>query len=277
MTVPGAVAGWAALAERFGRLGLDACLEDAIDAAERGFAVAPAHGRAVGGSSAGRSARRRASASSSTSPSSARRCGEIAAEGPSAFYDGRGRRGDLRGVVARGGRPGRVRAALGRAAPAHLQGRRGLRAAAAHAGRLRAGGARPARALVAVARGPDPLRPARARGRASHACATARTCRELITPAYLDARPGRGGGHGAAGRHRLPLRRRRRPDGRLVHPEPVRGLRVGRSSRRAPASSCRTAAPASRSRARSSRAGGRTTRSSRGCSSATASSSARSA
>src|SRR5438067_8862328 len=37
--VPGAVAGWAALAERHGRLGLDACLGDAIDAAERGFAV----------------------------------------------------------------------------------------------------------------------------------------------------------------------------------------------------------------------------------------------
>src|SRR5262249_12655891 len=38
--VPGAVAGWATLAERHGRLGLDACLADAIDAAERGFAVA---------------------------------------------------------------------------------------------------------------------------------------------------------------------------------------------------------------------------------------------
>ena len=40
VTVPGAVAGWAALAERHGRLGLDACLADAIDAAETGFAVA---------------------------------------------------------------------------------------------------------------------------------------------------------------------------------------------------------------------------------------------
>ena len=40
VTVPGAVAGWAALAERFGRLGLDAALEDAISAAENGFAVA---------------------------------------------------------------------------------------------------------------------------------------------------------------------------------------------------------------------------------------------
>jgi gamma-glutamyltranspeptidase/glutathione hydrolase len=41
VTVPGAVAGWAAFSERFGRLGLDACLADAIDAAEQGFAVAP--------------------------------------------------------------------------------------------------------------------------------------------------------------------------------------------------------------------------------------------
>jgi gamma-glutamyltranspeptidase / glutathione hydrolase len=41
VTVPGAVAGWAALAERHGRLGLDACLGDAIAAAEHGFAVAP--------------------------------------------------------------------------------------------------------------------------------------------------------------------------------------------------------------------------------------------
>jgi gamma-glutamyltranspeptidase/glutathione hydrolase len=37
--VPGAPRGWGALAERFGRLGLDACLADAIDAAEHGFAL----------------------------------------------------------------------------------------------------------------------------------------------------------------------------------------------------------------------------------------------
>jgi gamma-glutamyltranspeptidase/glutathione hydrolase len=41
VTVPGAVAGWAALAERYGSLGLDVCLADAIDVAERGFAVTP--------------------------------------------------------------------------------------------------------------------------------------------------------------------------------------------------------------------------------------------
>jgi gamma-glutamyltranspeptidase/glutathione hydrolase len=41
VTVPGVIAGWGALAERHGRLGLDVCLEDAIAAAEDGFAVAP--------------------------------------------------------------------------------------------------------------------------------------------------------------------------------------------------------------------------------------------
>ena len=41
VTVPGAVDGWVELSARFGRLGLDTCLVDAIDAAERGFVVAP--------------------------------------------------------------------------------------------------------------------------------------------------------------------------------------------------------------------------------------------
>jgi gamma-glutamyltranspeptidase/glutathione hydrolase len=41
VTVPGAVGGWSALAERHARLGLDRCLSDAIDAAENGFAVTP--------------------------------------------------------------------------------------------------------------------------------------------------------------------------------------------------------------------------------------------
>jgi gamma-glutamyltranspeptidase/glutathione hydrolase len=39
VVVPGAVAGWAALADRHGRLGLAAALADAIEVAERGFAV----------------------------------------------------------------------------------------------------------------------------------------------------------------------------------------------------------------------------------------------
>jgi gamma-glutamyltranspeptidase / glutathione hydrolase len=46
VTVPGAVAGWATLAERCGRLGLDACLSDAVDAAERGVAAGVVTARA---------------------------------------------------------------------------------------------------------------------------------------------------------------------------------------------------------------------------------------
>lgn len=41
VTVPGAVRGWAELARRFGSFGLDTLLDDAIDAAEKGFAVGP--------------------------------------------------------------------------------------------------------------------------------------------------------------------------------------------------------------------------------------------
>jgi gamma-glutamyltranspeptidase/glutathione hydrolase len=39
ITVPGAVAGWELLARRYGRLGLEVCLQDAIALARRGFAV----------------------------------------------------------------------------------------------------------------------------------------------------------------------------------------------------------------------------------------------
>lgn len=39
VSVPGAVYGWGELSRRFGRLGLDRCLKDAIDVADRGFAV----------------------------------------------------------------------------------------------------------------------------------------------------------------------------------------------------------------------------------------------
>ena len=41
INVPGAVAGWELLAERHGRLGLGACLEDAVAVAREGFAVGP--------------------------------------------------------------------------------------------------------------------------------------------------------------------------------------------------------------------------------------------
>lgn len=91
VNVPGAVAGWAALAQRHGRLGLEACLQDAISLASDGFVVgarcatmwaaaptlpdgfgpAPACGVRV------------------ALPDLARTLAAIARDGPSAFYAGR--------------------------------------------------------------------------------------------------------------------------------------------------------------------------------------------
>jgi gamma-glutamyltranspeptidase/glutathione hydrolase len=90
-TVPGAVAGWSLLAERHGRLGLDRCLEDAIELAQEGFAVGP------------RSAAAWAAAPTVPSgfgpppavgtrvrlPELGRTLAEIAAGGPSVFYRGK--------------------------------------------------------------------------------------------------------------------------------------------------------------------------------------------
>ena len=144
VTVPGAVAGWAELAERYGRRGLDACLAAAIEIAERGFAIGDAPPRACGarrrasrGVRAGAAARRRVRL-----PDLAATLRRIAAEGPRRDLPRRGRRGHRRGDLARGVRPRGVRAALGRAAAARLRRRRGARAAAADPGRRRARGAR---------------------------------------------------------------------------------------------------------------------------------------
>jgi gamma-glutamyltranspeptidase / glutathione hydrolase len=89
VTVPGSVAGWAALAERYGRLGLDVCLGDAIAAAEHGVAVEA------------RTAARWAELGGPSELGCPPRIGErfslpelagtlraIAAEGPVAFYEG---------------------------------------------------------------------------------------------------------------------------------------------------------------------------------------------
>ena len=71
-----------------------------------GFAVAPVTA-ARGRGSAARSGRRRASATSSVQPELGATLRRIAARGAGGVLHGRGRRGDLRGVVARGVRPGR--------------------------------------------------------------------------------------------------------------------------------------------------------------------------
>ena len=104
VTVPGAVAGWDALSRRYGRLGLDACLRDAIDIAERGFSVAPmtaaAWGSGAGASTswavaqraAGVRARAAGRRSACASRSSRRRCGG---------WPRRGRRRSTAGPIAR--------------------------------------------------------------------------------------------------------------------------------------------------------------------------------
>ena len=78
VTVPGAVAGWAAFAERYGRLGLDACLQDAIDAAERASRSRPAPAESWQRATAARTSSAPAPRVGEIVrfPSSARRCGD---------------------------------------------------------------------------------------------------------------------------------------------------------------------------------------------------------
>jgi gamma-glutamyltranspeptidase/glutathione hydrolase len=90
VTVPGAVAGWAELAGRHGRLGLDRCLVAAIDAAERGVAVTPHTAgvwqRAGGPSELGPAPR---VGERFVQPELAGTLRLIAENGPAAFYGGR--------------------------------------------------------------------------------------------------------------------------------------------------------------------------------------------
>jgi gamma-glutamyltranspeptidase/glutathione hydrolase len=90
VTVPGAVAGWAALAERFGRLGLDTCLQAGIDIAERGFAVG-AHAARYWAEAEWPPAPLMPAPSAGATvwlPDQAATLRAIAEEGPSAFYTG---------------------------------------------------------------------------------------------------------------------------------------------------------------------------------------------
>jgi gamma-glutamyltranspeptidase/glutathione hydrolase len=89
VTVPGAVAGWASLSDRHGRLGLDTCLADAIDAAEQGYAAGWHTADMWGGCAApqelGRVPRL---ADRVVLPDLAATLRGIVAGGPSAFYAG---------------------------------------------------------------------------------------------------------------------------------------------------------------------------------------------
>jgi gamma-glutamyltranspeptidase / glutathione hydrolase len=88
VTVPGAVAGWAELNERYGRLSLDACLADAIDVAERGFAVAPITAQLWAATDAPAEMPAPAFGDRVTAPDLAATLRRIAEGGPDAFYRG---------------------------------------------------------------------------------------------------------------------------------------------------------------------------------------------
>lgn len=101
ITVPGAARGWAELLERYGRLGMDAALAPAIDAAERGFDVTPVVARSWAGAGP-KLARDEASAAlflpggaapeegaRFANPDLAGSLRAIADEGPGALYEGR--------------------------------------------------------------------------------------------------------------------------------------------------------------------------------------------
>ena len=99
VTVPGAVAGWEALCSRFGRFGFDAFLSDAIDIADRGYAVSPMTAAAWDGTATRSAHWAKSSVPAELSP--APRTGErvrlrdlagtlkaLAIEGPAGFYRG---------------------------------------------------------------------------------------------------------------------------------------------------------------------------------------------
>lgn len=120
VTVPGAVAGWAALAERFGRLGLDACLADAVDAAERGVAAGVVTARAwEKAASPPEFPRPPAPGGHFRLPELAQTLSLIAEEGPAVIYEGKVARAiaaaswleeeDLAGYEARWVKPLRIR------------------------------------------------------------------------------------------------------------------------------------------------------------------------
>ena len=240
VTVPGAVRLWADLAARFGRFGLDAARRPARPTRR---ATARVHAR--GSPTSGRRAELAPvagagdAASATGCPSSRATLRRIAADGPDALYDGRGRGGDRGGLLALGGRSRRPSLRVGRAAPPRLPRRRGLRAAAERPGRGRAARARPLRRARAGAalgdRGDEARLRRRARGRARRPAAGRLLRRGAARRAPCARAAGRGRrrlGFGAAARRDdVPLCRRRGRDGRLADPEPLRAGSARASSR----------------------------------------------
>ena len=89
VTVPGAVRAWADLAERFGRLGLDAALADAVDAAEAGIAATERVAHAWAGVAARAPWPAPARGEVYRLPELAATLRLVAADGPRALYEGR--------------------------------------------------------------------------------------------------------------------------------------------------------------------------------------------
>ena len=199
------------------------------------------------------------------------------------------RRGDRRSVLARGGRPRRAPLRVGRAAPLRLPRDRGLRAPAERAGGRsapRSRALRRARAGAPLADRGDEARPRRRprlrRGRAVARRAARPGAPRRTTQARRPGTRARAGPVGASSwGDDLPVRRRRRRDRDLAHPERLRDVRLGdrraRNGRRPPESRRgirRDRRPSQPARARDE---GRSTRSSPGCSSRAVGSSGRSA
>ena len=155
----------------------------------------------------------------------------------------RGRAGDRRLLVARGGRPRGACARMGRAPAAAAGQRARVRAAPERTGRSRPAGDRDRGRARPRARRDDRSRPPRRRGHEARVrrCLPAhrrrpvagRLPRPRLPRGPARARRSRAGRFSrrrcaAARGHRVPVRRRRRAPGVLVHPERVHRVGIGR-------------------------------------------------
>ena len=255
VTVPGAVAGWQALLERHGTWGLDRCLADAIDSAGQGFELTPViAGQWAGSRPTWRrttrrgacSCRRRRAAPPGATRNSPRRCAGSPPRGRTAFYRGPVAEAiaaatwldeaDLGAMQADWVEP--LRIGFGDATVCELP-PNGQGAAA-----LQAMGIARDFDLGALSDA-DRVHVQAEAMKLAFADAYPYIADEPLPAGYLDeaylpraaprstrrAPPTRGAAP-AARRHRLPPRRRPRPDGVLVHPEHLHRLRLARRGAR---------------------------------------------